>query len=165
MSDKVNNALEKLASHTVSATDFGGPRGPQCPTPKSGSHHRCLTRVLDTPLTCLQTDCQEYSLGDRMSMRLSSSQCDNLRRVCSGALAETSGAVVQSVTDAFGLSAQRCIATTAPVLRYSRVKDPLGTPGDTTGGSASYCSTCFARCWRTTNLLCHNVCTELFMRM
>ena len=67
-------------------------------------------------------------------MRLSRSQCDNLRRVCSGALAETSGAVVQSVTDALRLSAQRCIVTSAVVFRYSRVKDPVGTAGDTTGG-------------------------------
>lgn len=67
-------------------------------------------------------------------MRLSRSQCDNLRRACSGALAETSGAVVQSVADILRLPAQRCIATSAPVCRYSRVKDPLGTAGDTTGG-------------------------------
>ncbi|CAK0786866.1 hypothetical protein CVIRNUC_010080 [Coccomyxa viridis] len=66
-------------------------------------------------------------------MRLSRSQCDCLRRVCSGALAETSGAVVQSVIDALRFSSQRCIATSAPAFRYSRVKDPVGTAGDITG--------------------------------
>ena len=98
-------------------------------------------------------------------MRLSSSQCENLRRVCSGALAETSGAVVQSVTDTLRLSAQRCIATSAPALRYSRVKEVLGTAGDTTGGSAPCYSLCFARCWHTMVLFCYEIYTDLFMRM
>ena len=66
-------------------------------------------------------------------MPLSRSQCDHLRRLCSGSLAEGSGALVESITCALGFSSQRTIATSAPAQRFSRVKDPVSHAGAVTG--------------------------------
>lgn len=68
-------------------------------------------------------------------MRLLRSQCDNLRRICSGSLAETSGSLFDSFTEALQFSSQRHIATSAAAYRFSRVKDPVSHAGAVEGAS------------------------------
>ena len=66
-------------------------------------------------------------------MRVSSSQCDHLRQLCSSSFAGTSSFVVESITCALGFSSQRCITTSAPSHRFSKVKDPVSHAGAFTG--------------------------------
>jgi hypothetical protein len=66
-------------------------------------------------------------------MRLSRSQCEQFRRVCSGSLAETTGAIAESVTDAVRIFSQRHVTTSAVALRFHGVKDPVSHAGAVTG--------------------------------
>jgi hypothetical protein len=70
-------------------------------------------------------------------MRLSRSGCEQFRRVCSGSLAETSGAIVDSVIDAIRAPLQRHITKSAAVLRYHGVKDPVSHASVVTGQASS----------------------------
>ena len=66
-------------------------------------------------------------------MRLCRSQCDHLRRLCSGSIADTSRCVIESITCALGLSSERFFTTSAPANRFSRVKDPVSHAGAVEG--------------------------------